>query len=169
MVWRKFPYKRESDFLFPSIQAKGMTALDPKDPMEVVQTAAKLAGITKRVHWHAFRYTYGSWLIANDVDIAVVHELMRHASARTTLQFYVKARKKLKRTAQKGIEKLLFPGNEDRTHWWEDSEVPAHIKEKQKRDALNGIALLIFGGEESEAPSEQDETHMDDDEHDHIM
>ena len=170
IVWRKFtPYKRESDFLFPSIQAKGMTALDPKDPMEVIRTAAKLAGITKRVHWHAFRYTYGSWLIANGVDIGVVHELMRHASARTTLQFYVKARKKLKRTAQEGIEKLLFPGDEDSTTSWDYFKFPAHIKERLKRDALDGVASLIFGGEQSEAPSERDEAQKDDDEHDHIM
>lgn len=163
IVWRKFTaYKREGDFLFPSIQAKGMTALDPKDPMEVIQTAARLAGITKRVHWHGFRYTYGSWLIANGVDIAVVHELMRHASPRTTLEFYIKARKKLKMEAQDGIERLLFPGAEDRPRWWENSEVPAHIKEKQKRDALNGIASLVFGAEESAAPSEQDEGQMDD-------
>jgi integrase len=92
LVWRKFtPYKRDDDWLFPSIRAKGVTALDPKDPMdEVIGPAAKLAGISKRVHWHAFRYTYGSWLIANGVDIRRVHELMRHASPRTTLEFYLK-------------------------------------------------------------------------------
>jgi len=38
---------------------------------------------------------------------------MLHASPRTTLEFYVKARKKQKRRAQRGIEKLLFPGFED--------------------------------------------------------
>jgi hypothetical protein len=146
-----------------------MTALDPKDPMEVIQTAAKLAGITKRVHWHAFRYTYGSWLIANGVDIGVVQELMRHASARTTQQFYIKARKRLKRTAQEGIEKLLFPGDKDSTPSWDYFELPAHIKEKLKREALNGIASLVFGGEESEAPSERDEIQMDDDEQDYLM
>jgi integrase len=117
LVWRKFtPYKRDGDWLFPSIRAKGMTALDAKDPMdEVIRPGAKLAGISKRVHWHAFRYTYGSWLIANGVDIRRVHELMRHASPRTTLEFYLKAPKKLKRTAQEGIEKLLFPSDEDST------------------------------------------------------
>ena len=121
LVWRKFtPYKRDDDWLFPSIRAKGVTALDPKDPMnEVIGPAAKLAGIRKRVHWHAFRYTYGSWLIANGVDIRRVHELMRHASPRTTLEFYLKSTKNLKRTAQEGIERLLFPGAEDRTRWRE--------------------------------------------------
>jgi integrase len=99
---------------------------------EVIRPAAKLAGISKRVHWHAFRYTYGSWLVAIGVDIAVVHQLMRHASPRTTLEFYVKARKKLKRTAQEGIEKLLFPGFEDSALSPENPEVSDHLREKTK-------------------------------------
>lgn len=170
LIWRKFtPYKRDDDWLFPSIRAKGMIALDPKDPMdEVIGPAAKLAGITKRVHWHAFRYSYGSWLVANGVDMGVVHELMRHASPRTTLEFYIKARKKRKIRAQDGIERLLFPGAEESTLSWEDSEVPAHIKAMQKRDALDSIASMIFGGEESEAPSERDDTETDDTE-DYMM
>jgi integrase len=170
-VWRKFtPYKRDSDWLFPSIRTKGVTPLDPKDRMnEVIRPAAKLAGIDKPVHWHAFRYTYGSWLIVNGVDIGTVHELMRHASPRTTLEFYVKARKKLKVRAQDGIEKLLFPSDEVGTPSWDDSEAATHIKEKQKLDALNGIASLIFGGEESEALSERDETLIDDDDQDPLM
>jgi integrase len=99
---------------------------------EVIRPAAKLAGISKRVHWHAFRYTYGSWLVAIGVDIAVVHQLMRHASPRTTLEFYVKARKKLKRTAQEGIEKLLFPGFEDSALSPDNPEVSDHLREKTK-------------------------------------
>jgi hypothetical protein len=129
---------------------------------EVIQPAAKLAGISKRVHWHAFRYTYGSWLVAIGVDIAVVHQLMRHASPRTTLEFYVKARKKLKRTAQEGIEKLLFPGFEDSALSPEDPEVSDHLRERQKRLALDGIASLIFDGEGSETPSERDQTRTKD-------
>ena len=170
-VWRKStPYKRDDDWVFPSIRTKGRTTLDSKYPMyEVIQPAAKLAGISKRVHWHAFRYTYGSWLVAIGVDIAVVHQLIRHASPRTTLEFYVKARKKLKRTAQEGIEKLLFPGNEDSALNSEDPEISDHLREEQKRHALNRIASLIFGGEGSEAPSERDKTRMDDDEQDYLM
>jgi integrase len=170
-VWRKFtPYKRDSDWLFPSIRTKGVTPLDPKDRMnEVIRPAAKLAGIDKPVHWHAFRYTYGSWLIANGVDIGTVHELMRHASPRTTLEFYIKARKKLKIRAQDGIERLLFPGAEESSMFLEDSEVPGHIKEKQKRDALKSIASLIFGGEESGTPSDGDVPQMDDDDQDTLM
>jgi hypothetical protein len=94
---------------------------------------------------------------------------MRHASPRTTLEFYVKARKKLKRAAQEGIEKLLFPGDDDSALNSEDPEVSEHLREEQKRHALNGIASLIFGGEGSEAPSERDKTRMDDDEQDYLM
>ena len=165
-IWRNSsPYKRDGDWLFPSIRTNGKTALDSKDPMyEVIRPAAKLAGISKRVHWHAFRYTYGSWLVAIGVDIAVVHQLMRHASPRTTLEFYVKARKKLKRTAQEGIEKLLFPGFEDSAVIPEDPEGSDHLRERQKRHALNGVASLIFDSEGFEAPSERAETQIDDNE-----
>ena len=45
-----------------------------------------------------------------------------------------------------------------------DPEVPAHLREKQKRKALDSIASLIFDAEEAEAPSERDETQMDDEE-----
>jgi integrase len=163
-IWRKStPYKRDDDWVFPSIRTNGKTTLDSKYSMyEVIQPAAKLAGISKRVHWHAFRYTYGSWLVAIGVDIAVVHQLMRHASPRTTLEFYVKARKKVKRTAQEGIEKLLFHGVEDSASNSEDLDVSDHLREEQKRHALNGVASLIFGSERSEAPSEWNENKIDD-------
>jgi integrase len=169
-IWRQStPYNRDDDWVFPSIRTNGKTTLDSKYSMyEVIQPAAKLAGISKRVHWHAFRYTYGSWLVAIGVDIAVVHQLMRHASPRTTLEFYVKARKKLKRTAQEGIEKLLFPCDEDSASISEYPKVSDHLREEQKRYALSGIASMIFGDEESGAPSER---HLapDDDKQDYVM
>jgi hypothetical protein len=93
---------------------------------------------------------------------------MRHASPRTTLEFYVKARKKLKRTAQEAIGKLLFPGDEDSPPSWDYFKFPAHIKEKVKRDALNGIASMIFGDEEHQTPSERDEAQAEDNE-DYLM
>jgi integrase len=171
LVWRKFtPYKRDDDWLFPSIRAKGVTALDPKDPMdEVIRPAAKLGGINKRVHWHAFRYTFGTWLVAGGRDIAVVHELMRHASPRTTLEFYVKARKTLKIKAQNSIHKMLFPGDADSPSSIENSDVPGDVRQQQKRDALNRIASMIYGSEPSEAPAEPDDTQIDDDRQDHLM
>jgi hypothetical protein len=151
------------------MRTEGKKPLDSGGPMNnVIKPAAIRAGITKRVHWHAFRYTYGTWLLSKGVDIRNVHELMRHASPRTTLEFYVKARKKLKRAAQEKIEKLLFPGVDDSEISFEDSDVPAHVREEQKRDALEHIASMIFGGEDSEALSKPHEARIDDNE-DYLM
>jgi hypothetical protein len=99
----------------------------------LILIASHVAESDQAVHWHAFRYTDGSWLVAIGVDITVVHQLMLHASPRTTLEFYVKARKKQKRTAQRGIEKLLFPGFEDSAVTPEGPEVSDHHG-KDKRD-----------------------------------
>lgn len=38
------------------------------------------AGITNRVGWHTFRHTYSTLLKANEEDVKVVQELMRHAN-----------------------------------------------------------------------------------------
>lgn len=117
---------------------------------------------------HAFRYTFGTWLVANGVDIAVVHELMRHASPRTTLEFYVKARKRLKLGAQEQIQTMLFPGAEQIT-LTEDLELIADVREQQKRSALRNLESTIFGGEDSDDQPKRDETQMYDDGQDHLM
>ena len=169
-VWRKLtPYNRPEDWVFPSTRTKGRKPLLPGCPMnDVIKPAAIRAGITKRVHWHAFRQTFGTWLVANGADIAVVHELMRHASPRTTLEFYVKARKRLKVSAQEQIQKMLFPGNAQIT-FAEDLELLADVREQQKKNALRRLESTMFGGIDSDDQPERDEVQMDDDRQDHLM
>ena len=98
-----------------------------------------------------------------------MHELMRHASPRTTLEFYVKARKTLKLKAQKGIQKMLFPGDADSASSIEGSDVSGDVRQQQKRNALNHIASMIYGSEPSDVPSEPDDAQIDDDSQDHLM
>lgn len=152
-VWRKFTdYKGPDDWIFPSIRTKGKTPLDSNGPIaSIIRPSAIKAGISKRVHWHAFRYTYGSSLIAEGVDIGTVHELMRHTSPNTTLEFYIRARKKLKRDAQESIQKLLFPGDADNVLALDDRDTPADVRERQKRDAVKHIESIILGNEDNES------------------
>jgi len=156
-VWRKFtPYKRDHDWVFASVDTKGKTPMDSKHAMrKFIRPAAKRAGVSRWVHWHAFRYTYGTCLLAAGVDMGTVHELMRHASARTTLQFYIRARKHLKRHAQEHIEKFLFPSDDDRPSALTDPNVPPDVKKRQKREAIEHIERMLIGGEESEDSREQ--------------
>jgi hypothetical protein len=93
---------------------------------------------------------------------------MRHASPRTTLEFYVKARKRLKVAAQEQIQKMLFPGNAQIT-FAEDLELLADVREQQKKNALRRLESTMFGGIDSDDQPERDEVQMDDDRQDHLM
>ena len=55
-------------------------------------TAVKHAEIDKRgVDLHALRYTFGSWLVKNGVNIKLVSRLMGHATVQLTLDIYTDA------------------------------------------------------------------------------
>lgn len=169
-VWRKFtPYNREHDWVFASTETKGKTPMDSKHIMrKIIRPAARRAGISRWVHWHAFRYTYGTFLLAAGVDIGTVHELMRHSSARMTLQFYIRARKHLKRDAQIHIEKLLFPSDDDGPSALIDTNLPPEAGE-DKREAINRLESMLLGGhDELTAESEAQATPVEDTE-DNLM
>jgi len=66
-------------------------------------------GITKWIGWHTFRHSYATSLIANGENIKVVQELMRHGSARITVDIYSQARNPEKRAAQQRFVQMIFP------------------------------------------------------------
>jgi site-specific recombinase XerD len=76
---------------------------------KIVRPAAVRAKITKRITWHTFRHTFSTLLIANGEDIKVVQELMRHGSARITVEIYSQAITKIKRRAQTRIVRMIVP------------------------------------------------------------
>jgi integrase len=158
LVWRKFSrYPDDNDWVFPSIREKGTIPMDGSSAMaDVIRPTAQQAGIAKRVHWHAFRYTYATWLVACGADIGVFHQLMRHASARITIDFYVKARKKLGLVIQDRIAKLLFPGVKNEDLSLDDSEIPDHVREEQKREAQEQVTSMLFGDEIEASPVNDD-------------
>ena len=58
-----------------------------------IHAAMKRAGITKRIHPHIFRSSFGTTLLENGTDIKAVQTLMRHRSERTTLKHYIAVNK----------------------------------------------------------------------------
>jgi integrase len=55
--------------------------------------------VNGRLGWHSFRRAFGSGLVAEDVPLEVARELMRHTDIKTTMAYYVRARKDRKREA----------------------------------------------------------------------
>lgn len=61
----------------------------PQGVRRTIHSAVKRAGITKRIHPHIFRSTFGTELLHGGADIKSVQVLMRHRSERTTLRHYI--------------------------------------------------------------------------------
>jgi len=72
-----------------------------------IQPAAKRVGITKHIGWHTFRHTYTTLLHANGEDVKVVQELLRHGSAKITMDVYAQAVTSAKRKAQGRVVAML--------------------------------------------------------------
>jgi integrase len=109
-TWREASvYSKPEDWVFASEWRDGKmppwadTLLD-----RYLRPAAQAAGITKRVGWHTFRHTYSTLLQANENDVKVVQELMRHANVTTTMNVYTQAITSKKRQAQSRVVDLLF-------------------------------------------------------------
>jgi len=79
-----------------------------------IQLAAQRIGITKRIGWHTFRRTYTTLLHANGEDVKVVQELLRHGSARITMDVYAQAMTSAKRLAQGKVVAMLRDGEKTR-------------------------------------------------------
>ena len=92
----------------PGGQGEGRGGLQD-DPVNI-QPAAKRLGITKRIGWHTFRRTYTTLLHANGEDVKVVQELLRHGSARITMDVYAQAMTPAKRLAQGKVVAMLRDG-----------------------------------------------------------
>jgi hypothetical protein len=116
-----------------------------------IRKAALEAGISKRIHWHGFRYQVATWLIANGEDIKVAQELLRHASPHTTLQFYAVASEQKKRDAQERIEDMIFPHDENEPFIplgepAPSAEVPLYATDQEKRQALECLESMMLSG-----------------------
>ncbi len=92
--------ERPTGPLFPSPHNPTESRKDIRKPL---QTAAKKAGISKRVHPHLFRHSFGAALVNSGADIRVIQELFGHAEL-TTTQLYTQVAGHAKREA---VERLV--------------------------------------------------------------
>jgi len=66
----------------------GRSPLSLNKLSERVRTIATKAGIAGDVHLHSLRHAFGSYLIANGVDVVSVSEMLGHSKVTTTLNVY---------------------------------------------------------------------------------
>jgi integrase len=102
------PYKKPSDYVW----AADSNRAGPKRGKQPVwlsavmrdyfQPAARRLGINKKISWHTFRHTFSTLLNGNGEDVKVVQELLRHSTAKMTLDIYTQALSPQKRAAQQG-------------------------------------------------------------------
>ncbi len=109
--WRQVTaFNRPEDWVFASIRLSGRKPMNPGMLVRKhLQPAAEKAGIPSKVGWHTFRRTLASLLIANDEDIKVVQELLRHANCKVTLDLYAQADTARKREAQAKLVTRVLP------------------------------------------------------------
>jgi integrase len=88
------PYKKPSDYVWAT-DANRAGAKRGKQPVwlsavmrDYIQPSARKLGINKKISWHTFRHTFSTLLKGNGEDVKVVQELLRHSTAKMTLDTY---------------------------------------------------------------------------------
>ena len=89
LSWLKRYLEMRNDKFPPLFVSLNGVRVDPSAVRRTINTSMCVAGISKRVHPHIFRSTYGTTLLFGNVDIKSVQVLMRHKSERTTLRHYI--------------------------------------------------------------------------------
>jgi integrase len=109
LAWRRItPYNQTEDLIFASTKKRGKQPYNPDMILKrCIRPAAVRAGVAKHITWHTFRRTFATLLKANKEDVKVVQELMRHASAKMTLDIYAQAVTPDKRRAQSRVAEML--------------------------------------------------------------
>jgi integrase len=108
--WRKVaPFPSQDDWVFASKKAEGKRPIWGQSIMrkQIHPAIAKL-GIKKRIGWHTFRHSYSTLLRHLGTDIKVQQDLLKHSSARLTLDTYTQAVTSAKREAQNAVVQLLL-------------------------------------------------------------
>jgi len=110
--WRKVTrYRSDNDWVFASKRAKGKRPIWGQSMMrKQIHPALEKLGINKRIGWHTFRHSFSTLLRHLGTDIKVQQDLLRHSSARLTLDTYTQAVTPAKRDAQNAVVELLFVG-----------------------------------------------------------
>lgn len=78
--------KNSEDLVFMSMNGK---RVHPQDFIKDLKRRARKAGVTKRVHPHLFRHSFGTELIKSGVDVTMVASILGHKDIQTTYDNYV--------------------------------------------------------------------------------
>src|ERR1700735_3552438 len=101
-------YAGADDWVFASTRTKGKRPLWGQSIMcKRIRPVANKLGIEKRIGWHTFRHSYSTLLRSLGTDIKVQQDLLRHSSARLTLDTYTQSVTPAKREAQNAVAMLL--------------------------------------------------------------
>lgn len=101
-------YASPDDWVFASVRTRGKRPVWGQSLMrKKIHPVAKKLGINKRIGWHTFRHSYSSILRSLGTDINVQQDLLRHSSARLTLDTYTQSVTTAKREAQDAVIRLL--------------------------------------------------------------
>lgn len=108
--WRRVTrFPSPDDWVFASNEVKGKRPIWGQTFMrKQIHPAVEKLGIKKRIGWHTFRHSYSTLLRYLGTDIKVQQDLLRHSSARLTLDTYTQAVTPAKREAQNAVVKLLL-------------------------------------------------------------
>lgn len=110
-VWKEETfYKKDGDFLFPSVRLNGKKPVTPDMVLKKsIRPALLRAGIRDKViGWHSFRHSLATNLRAAGVDLKTAQELLRHANSRITLEVYTRAISATKREANDRVMQMVF-------------------------------------------------------------
>jgi integrase len=101
-------YSAPHDWVFASTRTLGKRPMWGEGLMrKPIRRAARRLGIYKAFGWHTFRHSYSTLLRSLGVDIKVQQDLLRHSSARLTLDTYTQAVTPAKREAPNAVLRLL--------------------------------------------------------------
>ena len=116
LAWHQLtPYKNPEHYVFASGsnragKKRGHQPIWLSSVMRYhIQPVVRRLAINKRVTWHTFRRTYSTLLQANREDVKVLQELLRHGSAKVTMDVYSQAQMPAKREAQRKVVEMMRP------------------------------------------------------------
>jgi integrase len=108
-AWRNHTeYRQDEDWVFASPITQGKWPYWPDTILKrwIIPAAHEAKG--NKANWLAHvRHTYATLLKANEADVKVVQELLRHTNSKTTLDLYAQALTPAKREAQGKLIQMM--------------------------------------------------------------
>lgn len=106
---RQTSFNQPENWVFTSSRSEGTRPYWPNTLLKRhVKPATLRLGISKTVGWHTFRRSFATLLYANEKDVKLTQELMRHSTPVVTMGIYAQAISEPKRQAQERLAALIM-------------------------------------------------------------